>query len=213
MARRLKEKERQISINRTRRNLKQKNVILIGLEGTNQTENLYFSNYNKREKPYIIKIAQGNFTDPVNMVEAVSRSIKKYSLNLEEGDKAYCIFDADNNPNKDIQIKKAEAIAKQKGIEIIVSNPCFENWFLCHFRYLSKIQDNKEAIKELSKYIKGYKKNKDIFKEIEHLTKAAIKNAKKQELYHKKQNRDLNSAEANPSSGIYKIVEELIKIQ
>lgn len=205
MARRL------ISNDRKKINKNRKRIILLGVEGKNKTEKEYFKNFNASDKDYIIIFAKSNITDPVNMVCALKNQMNKMELNIEYGDKVYCVIDTDDNHEKDKQLENALNLANKCGIEIIPSNPCFEEWFLCHFEKSTKEIGNKEIIKELKKYIPKYAKNKNIYEEIFKYTDIAIKNAKYKNNYHLKNNRDLYKTIANPSSQVYKIIEELNK--
>lgn len=203
--------KRVISNDRKSRKLKRKRIILIGLEGKNKTEKEYFKHFNGSANDYIIRIAKGNITDPVNMINALKCEIDKMDLNLEVGDKAYCVLDTDDILLKDSQIEEALLLAKEYNIEIIPSSPCFEEWILCHFDSSTKSISNKDIIKEVQKYIKNYHKSMDVYPEICSLTNVAIKNAKLKNKFHQTLGHNLFKIEANPSSQIYKIIEEIKK--
>lgn len=52
-------------------------------------------------------------------------------------------------------------LARQNNISVFLSNPCFEIWYLLHFRYSTKLYgSNEEVIKELGSYISDYSKVK-----------------------------------------------------
>jgi len=46
---------------------------------------------------------------------------------------AFCVFDTDEDPNKNKLIIEAKKYAELKGIKMITSAPCIELWFLLHF--------------------------------------------------------------------------------
>ena len=191
---------------------KRKPVILISTEGKNKTEEIYFNNF-KRNKNYSIIYSKGNYTDPVNMVNALQSGIKKMELQKRYGDKAYCVFDTDVNLSKQEQINKAIAKLKNKNtiIELIPSNPCFEIWYRAHFTNSTKgYSSNEEVIKDLKKLISNYQKNMDVYLIISSKTDLAIKNAISMEKYHKKLGIDIYDMKANPSTQVHKIVKELI---
>ena len=95
---------------RNNHNHKSKRVVLVAYEGENKTEKNYLSNFSGRDKDYIIKPVPGNETDPVNLVKQTVQKVQDLSLDLLEDDKAYCIFDADMKPEKNIVkcVKDAE---------------------------------------------------------------------------------------------------------
>ena len=197
-----------------RRNInsrKSKKVILVAFEGKNKTENNYFSNYRLRDKDYIIKLVPGNETDPINLVNKTIIKVKELGLNLEENDRAYCIFDTDLDERKNMQIIKARKLAKKYHIIMITSNPCIELWFLLHFEYTTAWLSNNDVINKLKKYYPKYEKNINIFPEIKDKVFEAIKNAKKLESFQLDNNKIIGIVDANPSTEMYKIVEELIK--
>lgn len=196
-----------------RRNInsrKSKRVILVAFEGKNKTENNYFNNYRLRDKDYIIKLVPGNETDPINLVNKTIIKVKELGLNLKENDRAYCIFDTDLDERKNIQIAKARELAKKHHIIMITSNPCIELCFLLHFEYTTAWLSNNDVINKLKKYYPKYEKNMNIFPEIKDKVFEAIKNAKKLESFQLDNDKIIGTVEANPSTEMYKIVEELI---
>lgn len=198
----------------TRKPRKRRSIILIGLEGKNQTEKNYFKNY--KSTNYTISFPTDEYTDPVGIINKLNNYAKQKEIDInEDNNKIYCIFDTDTDKIKNKQIKEAMKIAKKNGIEIILSNPCFEDWFLCHFKYSTRELNNKEIIKELNKFIKPilnteYEKNIDIYNILKDKTDIAINNAKKQCKHQNNLKKDLYSVEANPSTMVYNIVEDLI---
>lgn len=125
--------KRKISADRKRRKRATKNKIIIAVEGNshkNKTEKLYFRNFDTGKEKYSIDIAKGNDTDPLKLVKSLIDEIQRLGLDLDNGDKAYCVFDVDIDPNKDKIIKEVKKIAKKHNIEIITSTPSVELWFL-----------------------------------------------------------------------------------
>lgn len=191
---------------------KSKRVILVSYEGKkNKTENNYFSNYNGRDKSYVIRMVPGSETDPVNIVKQTIQEVKKLGLDLNEDDRAYCIFDTDNNTSKNSQIKEAVMIAQENNIGVITSSPCIELWFLLHYEYTTANMNSDEVIKRLKTHYPKYNKNCNIYPIINDKTKKAYANAIKLEQYQKQNNRNIKSVEANPHSDVYQIIDELEK--
>ena len=194
---------------------KRKPVILISTEGKNKTEEIYFNNF-KRNNNYSIIYSKGNYTDPINMVNALQSDIKKMELQKRYGDIAYCVFDTDVDISKQEQINKALSKLKNKNtiIELIPSNPCFEIWYKAHFSNSTKsYNNNEELIKDLRKLIPNYQKNIEVYSIIANKTEVAIDNAISMENYHKKSNIEIYDIKANPSTQVYKIVKKLINTE
>ena len=66
------------------------------------------------------------------MVEAAAKARARSSGTNGEIDEVWCIFDVEwpqNHPNLD----RAIARAREQGVRVAVSNPCFELWLALHF--------------------------------------------------------------------------------
>lgn len=195
--------------NRESHNRKEKNIILIGAEGDNRTESIYFLSINRHFRKYQIKIADGNKTDPVGIVEDVIKSIKKAGIDINNGDIAACVFDTDFGKTKEKQINNARKLATKHGILIFISNPCFEVWFLEHFCFTSKpFGSCSEVIDSLKKYIPKYSKKKDFIDLLLDKTHNALINCRKLKLYH--DNIGNIGINRNPCSEVYAIVEKIV---
>ena len=98
------------------------------------------------------------------------------------GDYAYCLVDSDINKQKETEIFKALRKAKKNHIQLIISNPCFEIWYLCHFVYsTAQYNSNDEVIQKIKEYIPNYSKNLDsVYELISNKTYQAIQNAESQ---------------------------------
>ena len=204
------DKNRKISKDRVRNNRKPKNKIIIAVEGKNKTEKLYFNNFDDGKKSYSIMFAKGNDTDPLTLVKRLSEEIKRIGLDLTDGDIAYCVFDTDDNPNKNKIITEAKNLAKKNNIKVITSTPSIELWFLLHYEYTTASMNTEKVINKLKKYYPKYEKNINIYDAISSYLQTAIENSKKLERYKLTNNKIIGTVEANPSTEIYKIVEELL---
>lgn len=190
---------------------KRRPIIFLIAEGKNKTETLYFRDLGQSVNR-IVRFAPGNYTDPVNMVNELKGFLAENDFSEELGDKAYCLIDADVNPTKNEQITKAEEIAKRSGIEIVLSVPCFEIWFLCHYIFSTKqYTSSAEVVSELQKYVPGYGKNTvGMYENTRTLTKIALENAARLEKFCEKSGYKVRTTEYMPSTDVYRIVEELL---
>lgn len=120
------------------------------------------------------------------------------------------MFDTDFN--KEIQIGKARKLADENGIELILSNPCFEVWLLLHFRYSTRgYQSNHEVLDELRNRWPAYRKNIDSFQYLQDCCEVAINNAKKLEQFNFDNKGTEVIEECNPSTDVHKLVMRIIK--
>jgi|GEM_PF-5029386 len=202
---------------RTGETRKQTPLILVVCEDKN-VEPAYF---NKLKEVYsnILEKKGNKRTDPVNIVKRAIRERK----NLLENDKispyskTWCVFDVDNNNQQ--QIYDALKSAKDNKINIALSNPCIEFWFLCHYKNPSsrKYSNSDETLEALKQKCPAYDKTK---KTITHLKeflnyvsqkkiiKNAIKEAKKINKIHS--SPDKYHLSRNPSTNIVELIEEII---
>lgn len=164
---------------------KTKKIILIGAEGKNQTERKYFKAFNQVQSEYKIMAGKGNNIDPVGVVEDLLKSAKQEELDLKDGDMLACFIDVDFKNGRDQELRAAMKLARQNNVSVFLSNPCFEIWYLLHFRYSTKLYgSNEEVIKELGSYISDYSKSKDVYDVIENKIDQALLNTKRLESYH-----------------------------
>ena len=192
---------------------KRKKIIFIATEGKNKTEKLYFKKYNSDKVQ--IRFARGRSTDPVSMLSELLIECKEYGFDSKAGDKAYCVFDSDFVDSKNKQIASADKIAKKNNLSLIVSSPCFEIWYLCHYEYSTKaFGSNEEVISELRKRIPSYDKNKDdMYELLQPKQDKAIENAKKLEEYNLQCGKIPHTVEFIPSTDVYRIIETITEAE
>lgn len=183
-------------------------VYVIVCEGK-KTERIYFKKYRTRYSNLWIKTPDSKYTDPKNLTKFAEKQINEENLIFDNGDAIWCVFDCDENENDDLT--KASKIAG-KDIKISFSNPNFELWYLLHFElYVTKIERS-EVIQRLKKYIPKYEKNMDVYNLLINKRPQAIINAKKLIKIHEKHGIEQISVESNPSTQVYSLVEEILKL-
>lgn len=186
-----------------------KKIIVIGTEGHNKTEELYFRELEKTQNKFHCIFAKGNETDPIKIVRNTAKKAKDEELSFKEGDMAISVFDLDTAEAKQEQLRIAKEDARKKNISIVSSNPCFEVWYLEHFRYTSKpFASSGAVIRELGKIIPGYRKNACDFKILYPKTETAIENCRRLDQYHV-DNNEFDEF-ANPRTDMYKVIQTII---
>jgi len=186
-------------------------IILISTEGKNKTETLYFSDFSSKDTR--IKFAKGNQTDPVSIAKNLVKDYRRNGLDKALNDQAFCVIDGDLSKEREKQIQKADSIVKDIDGKVIISNPCIEIWFLCHYTESTKqFFSANEVIEELKKYIPNYEKNMYGLNAILDTKKnTAISNAKKLEKHNKETGKKPHKYDYQPSSEVYKIIEVLFQ--
>lgn len=196
---------------RNTKSRKERPIILIQTEGKNQTEENYFKHFSNS----FLKITpiKGNYTDPINMT---SQLIKKFKNTYDANyDYAICFVDSDFAELKNKQIKEADTKIKKskcKNFSLIVSSPCFEIWFLCHYTCSDrKYINNDEVIQHLKEYIPDYEKNSTTFyPKLDNRINLAIKHSKKLEENRLKDGCIPHTVDFQPSTEVYKVFEDII---
>ncbi len=188
---------------------KRKKIIVLGAEGLNKTEVLYFKELEKKQDQYHFIFAQGNDTDPIKIVKNTANKAKQEELLYKKGDMAVSIFDLDLEEAKYNQLEIAKTDAEKKNVTLLTSNPCFEVWYLQHFSFSTKpFPNSNSVIKELEKKISSYQKNHCDFELFYPNTEMAIMNCEKLDKYHADNNA--TNKFPNPQTNIYKLVRILI---
>ncbi len=187
---------------------KQKPVILIVAEGENVTESQYFKSFQRQNPTCNIRLALAkHVTDPEGMLKAIQIRWKELGLDARKGDKAYVVLDLDCDRDKARLIRKIQKDSKET--QFIISNPCFEVWFLLHFRYSTKQYLSGDAvIKDLKTFIPVSKKELDISSQLDSSRKTAIENAEKLRQYFDELGYEWPSIECNPMTDVDIVVKK-----
>lgn len=122
-------------------------------------------------------------TDPCNLVDLAieKRQDLQDDDRWEKGDRAWVAFDGDEHIEKSLDAwNKALARARGHKIELAITNPCFEFWYLLHFQdHFAQITRTKTTIL-LNKHIPNYDKAKCFYPNpLEAHTQLAIQRAEK----------------------------------
>ncbi len=125
-------------------------------------------------------------------------------LRKDKHDVVWCVMDVEQHK------KLADALqkAKDKGVQVALSNPCFEYWFLLHFEQpTGSFPRCKDVQKALTRWHSGYKKGKPAtFGKFYPCTNRAIRNSKAV-LRARGNLEDLSNC--NPSTHVHRVVENL----
>lgn len=90
--------------------------------------------------------AQRNGSVPLTLVRMAAKARERAEHEEGEVDEFWCVFDVEwpaNHPG----LREALALARQHGIEVAVSNPCFELWLALHFDAHERWLDTAKALK------------------------------------------------------------------
>ncbi|XVU20683.1 RloB family protein [Actinoplanes sp. CA-054009] len=117
----------------------------------------------------------------------------------------WCVTDVDHYEREGGKVTAACAIAAQSGIEMAVSNPCFELWLLLHHAACSGYCANCEAVaKKLKRSLPAYDKRRLRFEDFEAGLDDAITRGKVLEPTG-------TDHAINPSTGVWRLVGALLE--
>jgi hypothetical protein len=202
------DKRRSIARKQRAKKLPTSPLILIVCEGV-KTEPGYFEALRKSKKfqPDKIRVLTSKDcggTDPGTLV--CSAREWKDKLRQEEGldyDEVWCVFDRDSHPNFDTAVNKARANKMKLGVSV----PCFELWYLLHFKKQTA-HIERGALRQQLKKKKGFENydKEGLYDKLKGRQAKAIENAKALAAYNKAHGLpDTN----NPSTHVHLLVERL----
>ncbi|MFC1976124.1 RloB family protein [Chloroflexota bacterium] len=189
--------------------------ILIACEGA-ETEPNYFTAFRRALKLSSVEVeieGKSSASAPLRVVEFAIRKRNerkwdaKRSEHLMEYDEIWCVIDVEN-PARNTTFFSAICRAEQENIELAVSNPAFEYWYLCHYVETTRVfSDGQDVKRVLRIHIPDYSESKDVFSELYPATELAVERAKRIISNHPG-----DEAFPNPSTFVFKLVERLKKL-
>ena len=183
-------------------------IELIVCEGS-KTEPAYFEALKRRFRLYAVQIdvISPSESEPNAVVE---RAITKRKEMEEDGipcEKLWCVVDVEIPPHSTLD-EAWETASKTDKLELILTNPCIEYWFLLHFKkHTDPFGNNNDVMGALKAVHPSYKKRRIGFDDLYPRTSAAIKHSK-EVLKVKKYGQDLATgakcgrACLNPKTGV-----------
>jgi len=193
---------------RTRKELKRKppyrtpnKIELIVFEGST-TEPKYFEALKIKLRLSAVHVISPSESEPIALVELAIAKKKEY-------EKVWCVVDVEIPPHQTLD-QTWEKATETDGLELILTNPCIEYWFLLHFhKHTAPFDTNTDVMDALKAVHRSYKKSRIGFDVLEPRTATAIKHSK-EVLEEKGCGQDLRKC--NPSTHVHKIVEHLLNI-
>ena len=182
--------------------------MLIVCEGAN-TEKQYFEQFAKFHRNSLVEvIVEGGKGVPLTVVRAAKERKEKAISDAKRKDDEFlkyqwvwCVFDVDNHPN----VPEARIMAADNGIELAISNPCFELWLLLHHRDCPGELHRHAAQTMLKDHVAGYDKhvNFDDYTDGYH---KAVQRAKSLDQLAE----SMGEPGRNPTTGVYVLTEMII---
>jgi hypothetical protein len=157
--------------------------------------------------PIELKIAPGG--DPKTLVErcvelkkAAEKAAKRGKDQNLKYDAVRSVFDVDQHPF----LAEAQQQARDNGIKVAISNPCFELWALLHFQDQHAHIERREVQRQCRNYMPEYEKRLPCETLMAAYEEAV---ARCEELEHWHETR--GTAGHNPSTGVHRLAEEIMR--
>ena len=144
--------------------------------------------------------------NPVKLVQIAQRAARSRRGRTIEFSQVWCVVDVEG-PAPTAEFHRAVAVAREHNLHLAVSNPCFEYWYLLHFRETDQPFHNAE---EVIRALRGqncfpaYDKNCNAFEALADRTDLAIERAERLLKRHV-------GAEdfPNPSTTVFRLVRKI----
>ncbi|MCK4461353.1 MAG: RloB domain-containing protein [candidate division Zixibacteria bacterium] len=180
-------------------------TVLIVCEGA-KTEKMYFDGLRiKFRFPSVaVKVCGKECgSAPINVVDYALRYCCDY-------DHCWCVMDVEA-PRPHKTLKEALCKARDNKLNVALTNPCFEFWYILHFeRYTKAFDTNQKVRLRLKRHIPRYAKGgTEIFEKLFPQIRTAVDNAD-QVLVDKQCGTNLSSH--NPSTHVHCLVKHLYQI-
>jgi len=172
------------------------------------TERHYFNDLRIQTKSFVeLQIEPGGTpktlveraVDLKNTADRDARRGKDQNLRY---DVTWCVFDVDQHPF----VAEAKQQARDNGIKVAVSNPCFELWIVLHFQDQRAHVARHDVQRLCRDYLPGYEKRLQVETLLVRY-EDAVRRSMALEEWH--QTRGTNGY--NPSTGVHRLTEEIMK--
>ena len=183
-----------------------KQRFLIVCEGT-VTEPCYFRDVRHVERSLIELQIEPRATPKTIVERAVelkkqaNRDAKRRADDNLKYDEVWCVFDVDDHR----LIVEAKEQAKANGVEVAISNPCFELWALLHFQDQRADIERGKVQHLCATCMPGYEKKLD-YEALRPKYSDALKRAEVLEKWHDSR----GTVGANPSTLVHRLVQRIM---
>jgi len=184
-----------------------KRRILIVCEGE-VTEPSYFSDLKHHTRSVVdLEIEPGGTPKAVvELAVEVKKAAEKGARRSKDEnlkyDSVWSVFDVDEHPF----LAEAQQQARDNGIDVAVSNPCFELWALLHFQEQHAHIDRREVQRLCRQYMPRYDKRLPCETLLAAYDKAVLRSIELEQWHHGR-----GTDGANPSTGVHRLTEEIMK--
>lgn len=183
--------------------------LLVFTEG--KTEEQYIKHWERINHRHVTVEVDPNHADPFTLVKRASKAIKDDRAGARRGGRVeynggvWCVFDRDEHK----KLPEAFEMARVNGVRIAFTNPCLELWFVLHFQDQTAWIHHHDAQACSQRYL-GCTKNlsRAALEQLAEYHDKAVDRAQQMAARHV---ADGNSANHNPSSNMWELVQLIMK--
>lgn len=173
-----------------------------------KTEPGYLTHWHRAYRDRVQVDIKGGLGTPMTVVDHAVCQKRHESREAKRGrgrasDEYWCVFDTDQHPNVGLAINKAQT----NGINVALSNPCIELWFILHFQDQTAHIERSDA-QAVSKELLKCGKILD-YAALEKLTEWFSEAKIRAMNLDNKHRGDGRAAGSNPSSGMWKLIDQV----
>lgn len=181
--------------------------ILVVCEGE-KTEPAYLGEIGREEEVRLIEIVIVRAAGvPKTLVERAAKMKRdseqeaaRHRDTLLRYDEVWCVFDVDDHP----MLNEARQQARDNGIRLAISNPCFELWLVLHFQDQHAHIHRKDVQRTCRSHMRDYHKTAR-YADLKPNYREAVERASKLDERHARDNQP----GTNPSTSVYTLTERL----
>lgn len=201
--------------------LDQRLLVIVACEGE-KTEYLYLDAWFTRMREELrlskqsLVLANHHHTNPTGVLEDLLSFRSADGLKYSDFQQRWIVIDRDEerpggggHTLRDFNAALEKARGQRKPVSVAWSNPCFELWYLLHFRYQNTGTDRDLALRQLGQELgRPYEKNDPtMYATLLPNVETALRNARK--LTADAGKRDLTPDQSNPCTTVHLLVEAL----
>lgn len=174
--------------------------------GDGKTEENYFDGLTCTNPNILIRSYGAGKTGLGHILKKARMHMDSLGININDGDRVALVMDLDLIYSVE-DVIRMENECRKRGIELYVSNPCFEVWLLLHFRRFDRPSNPKDLIVFMSEVLGGEYVKSKLLEWDEDKVRRAITNANS---IYGEHFTNKNCAERNPSTTVYQLVKGLL---
>lgn len=182
---------------------RQSGAILI--MGDGESEKTYFEHLSDLYRNVHIRSVATAKTGPAILIRKTREHVRKSDFDSTKGDIIAIVMDLDDRFAEN-EIREMELECNKLGFHLIISNPSFEVWLMCHYRIPTHPYTATELYNEMDAELRGYNKSRGIEFNDESVDKA-VTNAEK--LLSENECNPTGCCRHNPSTTVYSLVKTI----